>query len=510
VSSSIFSPTQDNTESRKDVLTSDLDLIQQTLQDFEQRTNLTHVGHSLQELNKSNPETGKEDTSKPIDLSPLVNELISSSPFDVDKKEFEDLDPSNLIQTSTVDGDIVAGNSDLFVGELPVLDLDSDLTLSEIINSDVGDIVSASTAVEKVLEQFSPVDVDTIDGVLQQEIMDLQECTTNLSNKTKQQEFVEMKKDVISQAEDVSSDRKQEVESNPKDLNITEQVNELSSLKDTASSEQNVGFKDKLGDNVVETGENVGTLDEQTLLKKSKQGEIEFPDFPNNNGNLGSTSQSKNDDVISVSTVDATSEISQDTRNTSDKEPASSESCSSGNTSSENIKTTENKQEPAVSESILGSEVKNRENQVNTTGEDETNEMIISSTQEKSNLTEVLDQDAISTTTQAKKSNLTEILDQDAISTTTQVKKSNLTEVLDQDATSTTTQATTGSEEIEVTEGDSNNDDGKQENIDEQLSGSEFVSPDGNLVRTSNRKRKAPPPRDLSVHPPGWVRSALQ
>ncbi|CAB3992276.1 BRCA2-interacting transcriptional repressor EMSY-like isoform X1 [Paramuricea clavata] len=517
VSKSIFSPTQDNTESRKDVLTSDLDLIQQTLQDFEQETNLTHVGHSLQELNKSNPETGKEDTSKPIDLSPLVNELISSSPFDVDKKEFEDLDPSNLIQTSTVGDDIVAGNSDLFVGELPVLDLDSDLTLSEIINSDVGDIVSASTAVEKVIEQFSPVDVDTIDGVLQQEMMDLQECTTNLSNKTKQQEFVEMKKDVISQAEDVSSDRKQEVESSPKGLNITEQVNELSSFQDTASSEQNVSLKDKLGDNVVETGENVETLDEQTLLKKSKQGETEFPDFPNNNGNLGSVSQSKNDDVISVSTVDATSGISQDTRNTSDKEPASSESCSSGNTSSENIKTTENKQEPAVSESILGSEVKNRENQVNTvtTGEDETNEMIISSTQEKSNLTEVLDQDATSTTTQAKKSNLTEVLDQGAISTTTQAKKSNLTEVLDQGAISTTTQAeescqTTGSEEIEVTLGHFNKDDGKQENIDEQLSGSEFVSPDGNLVRTSNRKRKAPPPRDLSVHPPGWVRSALQ
>ncbi|XP_046854120.1 transcriptional activator spt7-like [Xenia sp. Carnegie-2017] len=29
-------------------------------------------------------------------------------------------------------------------------------------------------------------------------------------------------------------------------------------------------------------------------------------------------------------------------------------------------------------------------------------------------------------------------------------------------------------------------------------------------IRSSNRKRKAPPPRDISLHPPGWVRGALQ
>ncbi len=460
VSSSIL--TQDNTESNKNVLKPlDLDLIEQTLQDVERGTASDLTGHSLRDVNQNKSGQILEDTSsktgdvvaESIDLSPLVNELISSSsPFDVGSKEFEDLVPSSLVETSTTGDGIVSGNNvgDLFVGELPVLDISSsDLSnlSAETTNSDVADV--ASKEEENVIKQLSHL--DTTGSVLE---ANTKESSDNLTNERKQQEFVEMKKDVISQVENVSSDTKQEA---PKGLNITEQ--ELSQdTGDPARSDQNVALKDndKPGNNI-QTDKSA--LDEQKLLKNSKQEETGLPDDPNNEGNLDSTSQNKNDDVISVSIAGPTSEIVQNTGNARDKKP--SESCPGANTSSENIKTSEDKQQAVGSN--FESEVKNPEDNVTTAGEDKTNEMM--SPQEKDKLPE------------------------DNISNTT------------------TTQAL---ETQQVTqEHSSKDDDGKQENLDEQLSGSEIVSLEGSL-RTSNRKRKAPPPRDLSVHPPGWVRSALQ
>lgn len=46
---------------------------------------------------------------------------------------------------------------------------------------------------------------------------------------------------------------------------------------------------------------------------------------------------------------------------------------------------------------------------------------------------------------------------------------------------------------------------------EELPSGSETGSTESTIVRTSGRKRKAPPPRDLTLtaHPPGWIRGAL-
>ena len=51
----------------------------------------------------------------------------------------------------------------------------------------------------------------------------------------------------------------------------------------------------------------------------------------------------------------------------------------------------------------------------------------------------------------------------------------------------------------------------RHDSNEEQFSGSDTGSTEGGPIRTSGRKRKAPPPRDLSLspHPPGWIRGAL-
>ena len=460
VSSSIA--TQDNTESRKDVLSS-LDLIKQTLQDTQRdpKSDITHVGHSLQELNKKNDETGQllENTSTKtsdevtgtFDLSPLVNELISSSPFFDDSKELKDIVPSNVTQTNTV----VTGNtvSDLYVGELPVLD---------ICSSDLNDLSSNSNVSDPATKEKEnvPKQLDTTDALLQQgkAETDIKTNADNLTTESKQH-FAEMKKD----APINDSDTKQEAESNAKSPNFIEQGKKLSSSQSTvdmARSDLNDRLNDKPRDNIVGTDKSAETLYEQRLLKYSKLETSKFPDdVLKNEGNLNRTSQSKNNDVISVDTTGPASEESQDiVRN-----KQFSESCRGTNISNKN-----NEDKQQLPGSCLERELRNPKGTVDAGGEDINNEMLKSSTQEDADGSEVLDKMSDTTITQAAK-----------------------TEEVPQEQSS-------------------KDDDEKQENIDEQLSGSEIVSPEESLVRTSNRKRKAPPPRDLSLHPPGWVRSALQ
>ena len=456
VSSSIV--TQDNTESRRDVLPS-LDLIKQSLKDtqLDAKSDLTHVGHSLQELNKNNDDTGQTSTKTSdevagtFDLSPLVNELISSSRFVDDSKELEDIVPSNVTQTNTV----VTGNtvSDLYVGELPVLDICSSDLNDLSSNSNVSN--AATKEKENVLKQL-----DTTDDLLQQgkAETDIKKNADNLTTESTQ-DFTEMKKD----AQIKDSDTKQEAELSAKSPNFIEQGKKLSSSQSTvdiAKSELNDRLNDKPRNNIVETDKCAKTLDEQRLLKYSKQETSKLPDdVLKNEENLNSTSQSKNNDVISVNTTDPASEESQDT----DRNKEFSESCCGTNISNEN-----NEDKQQLPGSSLESEIKNPKDTVDVRGEGINNEMLKSSIQEEDDASEVLDKISSTTIAQASKT-----------------------------------------EEVGL-EQSSKDDDEKQENIDEQLSGSEIVSPEESLVRTSNRKRKAPPPRDLSVHPPGWVRSALQ
>ena len=426
--------TQDNPEPRKDVLPS-LDLIKQTLKNVEQETE--------QLLENTSAQTTDEVTET-LDLSPLVNELISSSSFDEDSKELDNIVPSDLSSTSTAD--VVSGNSvsDLYVGELPVLDLcSSDLSnLSETSSSNVSD--ASTKERENVLKQL-----DTMDDLLQPEMAEV-DMKKNIDNSTTKhkQDFVEMKKDVQIK----HSGTIQDAESYPNNLNLTEQVGEIPSSQNTADTAKS---------DVVEIGESAETIDNGRSLKFSKEETTKLPDVPNNEENLDSTPRSKNN-VISVDTPDPITEIFPD----SERDKQFSETCRSTNVSNESIETSENKQNSAGSN--LESEIKNLKDTVNTREEDKNIEMVESNRQENDKGAEVVNKISNTTTSQESK-----------------------TEGVRQEQSS-------------------KDDDGKEENVEEQLSGSEILSHEESLVRTSNRKRKAPPPRDLSVHPPGWVRSALQ
>ena len=439
---------------------SNLAVVKKGIEDLKQKTGdeLTPVRHSSEGVNKSNP---KDDTAtktivlEPIDLSPLVDELISSSPFDVGEKEFENLDPSDLVQNSTADDGNTCSNSnnvaDVFVGVLPVVDVALNVP---------GDVVSDRKEKQKFIKQSSPVEKQMQDPAVSaaEKVMANQhESNINLTT-NKNEEQVKLKKCIVTSTEMLSSDVGKPAESDSKGINISNQVVEEPSLGSCTNSEQNFASKDNQKSSAVDADKTVEASDPQKLLKNSKQEETRM-----NDENVIRTSQDENNDVASVHEASAI--------NSRRKETAFSESCRIVSSLNEDIKTTEDKNTPTIAGTSFGNNFNNPEDKVSTTGD--RNEMNKSNTQEKTGLTELLDKDSIST----------------------QVEESC---------------QTMETREIKLTQEQSNKDDENPENIDEQLSGSELCSFEGNLVRTSNRKRKAPPPRDLSVHPPGWVRSALQ
>ena len=432
-------------------LSSNLAVVKQKTPDDE-----TQVRHSLEDASKSNPEDdapSKTIVLEPIDLSPLVDELICSSPFDVGK-EFE-----NLVQSSTADDSNTNSNgnnvTDVFVGVLPVLDVA--LNVPDTAKSDGEECVSDSKEKERITKQFGPAEKQ--DPASRALVMqDLQESNVNLTTK-KIEEEQQVVKCVVSSAQTVSSDVVEPAESKLKGASISKQVQELSSSGSFPRFELNVGLKhvEKVENRIIETDKRAKTPDHQGLLKNSKPEET-----TSNDENVTGTSQDENSGIVSAQEP---SEI-----NSRKKEPACSESCSSVSSLNYNIETTEDKNTPDIAGTNCGNNFTNQEDKVDTTGG--TNEMLKSNAQDETGLTKVLNKVGIST--QAEESC-----------------------------------QTMETREIQSVQ-ESNKDDEKHENTDEYLSGSELGSPEGNLVRTSNRKRKAPPPRDLSVHPPGWVRSALQ
>ena len=439
---------------------SNLAVVKKGIEDLEQKTgdDLTPVRHSSEDGNKSNP---KDDTAtktivlEPIDLSPLVDELISSSPFDVGEKEFENLDPSDLVQNSTADDGNTCSNSnnvaDVFVGVLPVVDVALNVP---------GDVVSDRKEKERIIKQSSPFEKQMQDpavSVVEKVMANQHESNVNLTT-NKNEEQVKLKKCIVTSTEMLSSDVGKPAESDSKGINISNQVVEEPSLGSCTNSEPNFASKDNQKSSTVDADKTVETPDPQKLLKNSKQEETRM-----NDENVIRTSEVENNDVASVHEASAF--------NSRKKETAFSESCRIVSSLNENIKTTEDKNTPTIAGTSFGNNFNNPEDKVDTTGD--RNEINKSNTQAKTGLTEPLDKDSIST----------------------QVEESC---------------QTMETREIKLTQEQSNKDDENPENIDEQLSGSELCSFEGNLVRTSNRKRKAPPPRDLSVHPPGWVRSALQ
>ena len=437
-------------------LLSNLAVVKQSVDNVEQKTpdDVTQVRHSLEDVSKSNPEDdapSKAIVLEPIDLSPLVDELICSSPFDVGK-EFE-----NLVQSSTANDSNTNSNgnnvADVFVGVLPVLDLA--LNVPDTAKSDAEECVSDSKEKERITKQLGPAKKQ--DAASRALVMqDLQESNVNLTTK-KIEEEQQVLKCVVSSAQTVSSDVVEPAGSNLKCASISKQVEEFSSSGSFPRFEENVGFKhvEKLEN--LETDKRAKTPDQQGLLKNSKPEETTL-----NDENVTGTSQDENSGIVSAQEP---SEI-----NSRKKEPACGESCSSVSSLNYNIETTEDKNTPDIAGTNCENNFTNQEDKVDTTGG--TNEMLKSNALDEIGLTKVLNKVGIST--QAEESC-----------------------------------QTMETREIQSVH-ESNKDDEKHENTDEYLSGSELGSPEGNLVRTSNRKRKAPPPRDLSVHPPGWVRSALQ
>ena len=459
-------------EERKDVSCSST--VVQALKNLQDTVTVTRVGHSLQEANKSNSEISQvlEDTSvcfnessvsKPIDLSPLVDELISSSSFD---KQFgESLDGSNLLQTNTASGDnssdISGGDSvdNLFVGQFPVLALDTNLgNVSETTKCDVGDVDGKEE--ETVNKQLNPV-INTKSDVLHKQMTATgeQEDVVDSRNKRKQNEFSEMKKGV-SQAKDMTSEQAKlapDIETEAVEKSFGE-----GKTKDLAKAKQNDGSNEtgRLSDDNVGTTRRVDTLDEQTLDNSKEEGKALTGQEKSNILHTDTTIQISGARVVSAN----------------NNEPSS---CVSN--SSESKESTQDKRQSLILASNVRHENKNTEDNVDTThqAKAEANEVIKSNVRENEG-----------------EMNVEESMNKDISNATApETEKScmNATDVLG------------GTQEHSIQE-----DGGRQENIEEQLSGSEASSLEGNLVRTSNRKRKAPPPRDLSLHPPGWVRSALQ
>ena len=415
------------------------------------KNDVTNRGNTLQKqkTNNETEQTSKdvltktdETVSTPIDLSPLVSELISSSSFDVDKKEFENLNSSNLLQSNTAS--VAGGNSsELFVGKFPVIDLG--FNVSETVKSETDD-VSSSKEEEKII-------VDKINVDVQQETGSQKGNSDSLTNENKKQEIVERENPVNLQTENASVDKS--VESNSKDVNLSEGVKDVFCLDDSAKSDEEWSSGNKIGNRSAKNDHFAEPPDKEKLQKCSKHEEKNLSNLQKNDEKLDSTTSSN---ISIVNTTDT--KISQDSIN---------ERCSGEDKSSENIKTAVEKTQSAFSDSDLRIEDKNIED--NKTERAETDEMVTSNIKEKSH--DALDKDPLTSNTTTQKQESCEMPETQVIQ-------------------------------------ESKDDDRKCENTDEQLSGSELGSPEGNLVRTSNRKRKAPPPRDLSVHPPGWVRSALQ
>lgn len=428
---------QEKNESKKDVLTN---LLQQTLEDVQPSAggDLSHVEHSSQRIDKANNQgtsTSTMRTSKPIDLSPLVSELISNNPFDFDKKQFEDV--SDLVQST--DG------GDLFVGEFPVLDLARELSnVSETIKSDAKNIGSTNTMEEdKIIKQFSPVEKQV--GVASsslEELLDGNKPRGGVDPSTKEeQQECDDKKD--SQDKHTSCDMNKDVNASEhlQDKLASSRSNKVGDEKqgEPTASNENVGLKEKTEDDIVETMKTVETIDDQKLIKDSKQ-------------EIRTLSELRN---ISVSsTTGVMSEKSQNSEVTENE-------ATNVNTSSADA--SENKEKPDIFWNTLESVEKHSTKQT----EAEAKEKKDDTGPDRGNK---------------------ESLNKAAVV----VKEYSQTP------------------ETQVTQEQLNKNEGRQENTEEPSSGSEVGSPEANLVRTSNRKRKAPPPRDLSVHPPGWVRSALQ
>lgn len=547
-SSTILSPKQDNSGSKKDVLTSS-NVARQTVYDTR-----SHVKHSRQDVETCDPTSGKmsPNASKPIDISPLVDELVSTSRFDNDEKD-------NI--------------GDMLADELPLIDLGNDL--SYII--DIGDD-PVSKAEENVLKQFS-----NVDDIVQQELSSENLPKTSavgFSSEGKQQGFNEIKEDNKSQ--NVSSDLKQDAKSGPKNVKVTERVNSLSTFqvigKALASSEDCC----KLDGSAFETDKQGKT---SSILKTSTQNETPMPGLSSNDLDLLSTSLSKSRELDSFSKVASKAEISSNSKTVTDEELVYNEPRSAENTSSENTKTlTEHRRQE--NESNL---VENLENILDMTLEDQRNktcqanlskkspmradgQLVISNTattleahqrtettissisntnsmqqvmqrktgavggsqyqvspkifrQESTNekpLLEGAEVTSKSSPVSALKSRQvgrqpTEMEATESLTTASQEIREKENQQLGFQLTISDAASAQESSEIRgfhqseavnqqyLVQGNEE----KQENIDEKFSGSELVSFDDSLVRTSNRKRKAPPPRDLSVHPPGWVRSAL-
>ncbi|XP_028412808.1 BRCA2-interacting transcriptional repressor EMSY-like [Dendronephthya gigantea] len=439
-SANLSSSTQqvhETNESQKDVVT---DSLQQTLKDAQPCAEGDFS--PVEGRNEATPAT-ITSTSKPIDLSPLVSELISSSSFDFDKKQFDDV--SDLVQSND--------NGDLFDGEFPVLDLATELSnVSETVKSDAKNIGSMDTMEEdKNIKQFSPVEkhASVATKPLEEFSAGDRPGGSVASIEEKQQEY-NKKKD--------SRDAVVSCHVN-KDVNATEHLQDkLASPRNNkvgdeeegepTASDENVCLKEKVEDHIAETMKTFEAMDKQKLIKDSEQAITSLSEFLKDDKKLGNISVS--------STADTMSENSQIIIHSN---------------------VTENKPKVVNTTSLEASGGKGQQDvfwdRVQSGGKHSTEQTEAEVKEEKEDIAPDRDNKESSVNKAAV------VVEKCSQTNETQVTQEKLNE-------------------------------GRQENTEEPSSGSEVGSPEGNLVRTSNRKRKAPPPRDLSVHPPGWVRSALQ